>query len=315
MDYDDSSEGLHEAAPVITKDREPAAPMSAASIVPSFLAGLTRAMQAAAEQQREQIAAIVADEAAGEIEKAHARGAIEADKLRRLADEDIRGIETWLAEETERIRSEAGRRTEARWSELDSHLVKHHSIIATEVDGVELAVRDYRATLDAFFEELGEATDPAEIARQAGSLPAPPDLDAVRGAARANAVAKFAFAAQKATEAAAEPAAAVAVVDTSAESSSGPGPEPEIAAEDTPFEPAAAGGDGGEPSEKGVGVGVMDPAAVDQPADEAPAPASAPEPVVAGSVPPSSAAIRLFRTITDWAQPAGNEHDHDTRGS
>ena len=182
---------------------------SHSSVVPSFLAELTRAMQGAAEQMRAHIDADVAEDAAEEIDKARARGAIEADEMRRLADEDIWGIDAWLTAETEQVRGEAARRTDERRRELQSHLAKHDSIIATEVDGVEAAVVEYGSTLDTFFAELKEADDPAELARRAGSLPAPPDLESVRGAARADAVARFAIArpdADDTAEAAPEPA-------------------------------------------------------------------------------------------------------------
>ena len=167
---------------------------SHSSVVPSFLAELTRAMQGAAEQMRAHIDADVAEDAAEEIDKARVRGAIEADEMRRLADEDIWGIDAWLTAETERVRGEAARRTDERRRELQSHLAKHDSIIATEVDGVDAAVVEYGSILDTFFAELKEADDPAELARRAGSLPAPPDLESVRGAARADAVARFAIA-------------------------------------------------------------------------------------------------------------------------
>ncbi|MFI5226449.1 MAG: hypothetical protein ACHQ3P_07210 [Candidatus Limnocylindrales bacterium] len=331
--------GIHEADPVITMDlgldtsaSHPSAVPSVShpSVVPSFLAELTRAMQAAAEQMRAHIDADVADDAAEEIERAHARGAIEADELRRLADEDIGGIDAWLTAETERVRGEAARRTDERRTELASHLAKHDSIIAAEVDGVEAAVVEYRSTLDTFFAELKEADDPAELARRAGSLPAPPDLESARGAARADAVARFANAGSDA-DGTAEPTEMAPSVEVAAlerveaarpeqveaaalEPVEAEAPEP---AETTMPEPAVAATTADPPSDEGVGLGVMDPA--DEAGEEGDveveveAPPPAPEPVAAGSIPTSTAAARLFRTITDWAaQPSGNgEHRSD----
>jgi hypothetical protein len=307
--------GPHEAGFRTTTDlaTDPAA--SHASVLPSFLAELTRAMQAAAEQMRTHIDADVAEDAAEEIDKARARGAIEADELRRLADEDIGGIEAWLTAETERVRGEAARRTDERRKELLSHLAKHDSIIATEVDGVEAAVVDYRSTLDTFFAELKEADNPAELARRAGSLPAPPDLESVRGVARADAVARFANAGSDADDTAegtrpAETGAPEPAETALAESEETAVPEPPVAA--TTADP---------PSDEGVGLGVMIPAAVDEP--EAPPPFAepiaaaepeaappAPEPVAAGSIATSTAAVRLFRTITDWAAPPSTNGEH-----
>jgi hypothetical protein len=327
MDQNVSNEaGAPEAGPVITMDlgldttaSSPAvAPPSHPSVVPSFLAELTRAMQAAAEQMRAHIDADVADDAAEEIERAHARGAIEADELRRLADEDIGGIDAWLAAETERVRGEAARRTDERRTELASHLAKHDSIIDAEVAGVEGAVRDYRSTLDTFFAELKDADDPAELARRAGSLPAPPDLESARGAARADAVAKFANGAshdetgsdegsRTAEAAAPEPADASGSESTDAAAAE---PEPQ---------PAVAATIPAPPSDDGVGLGVMSPVAEedDEEDGDAEAPPPAPEPVTAGSIPASTAATRLFRTITDWAssQPSGNGDHRSDEGS
>jgi hypothetical protein len=323
--------GPHEAGFLNTTDLAPEPAASHASVLPSFLAELTRAMQAAAEQMRAHIDADVAEDAAGEIDKARARGAIEADELRRLADEDIGGIDAWLTAETERVRVEAARRTDERRQELQSHLVKHDSIINTEVDGVEAAVVEYRSTLDTFFAELKEADNPSELARRAGSLPAPPDLESVRGAARADAVARFANAGSDANGTAegarpAETAVAESEETTVAESEETAVAESEETAvaesEETAVpEPAVAATTADPPSDEGVGLGVMIPAAVDEP--EAPPPfpepvaaaepeaaPPAPEPVAAGSIATSTAAVRLFRTITDWAAPPSGNGEH-----
>ena len=291
---------------------------SHSSVVPSFLAELTRAMQGAAEQMRAHIDADVAEDAAEEIDKARVRGAIEADEMRRLADEDIWGIDAWLTAETERVRGEAARRTDERRRELQSHLAKHDSIIATEVDGVDAAVVEYGSILDTFFAELKEADDPAELARRAGSLPAPPDLESVRGAARADAVARFAIAGSDADDTA--EAAPEQVEASGPEQVEASGPEQDEAARPQPDEeaapePAVAATTADPPSDEGVGLGVMNPAdEAEEDGDvQVEAPPPAPEPVAAGSIPTSTAAARLFRTITDWAaQPSGNgEHRSD----
>jgi len=325
--------GIHEADPVITMDlgldttASPPSPAPAAShpsVVPSFLAELTRAMQAAAEQMRAHIDADVADDAAEEIERAHVRGSIEADELRRLADEDIDGIDAWLAAETERVRGEAARRTDERRTELASHLAKHDSIIAAEVDGVEAAVRDYRTTLDTFFAELKDADDPSELARRAGSLPAPPDLESARGAARADAVARFANGGSESRDTT-EPGEDMPAEAVAAETTA---PEPAPTETVPEPEPAVAAAIPAPPSDEGVGLGVMNPAAyadaeadtdVEPEADdeaEAETPPPAPEPVAAGSIQASTAATRLFRTITDWASsPSSNGEHRGDQGS
>ncbi|HET8786804.1 MAG TPA: hypothetical protein VFM38_14285 [Candidatus Limnocylindrales bacterium] len=164
----------------------------AAGLRPGFLAELAVAMRATAEKERERIAARVADDAAAHVDKVRARAAIETDELKRLAEEDVQHIEEWSASEIERIRSEANQKIEDRRASLEEYLKQHDSIIDTEIDGVNAAVREYSATLDRYFEDLSKSEDPATIVARAEALPPAPDLDQVRAQARARAVAVFA---------------------------------------------------------------------------------------------------------------------------
>jgi hypothetical protein len=164
-------------------------PAGRAPSTSSFLDELARAMQAAADRERERIAAAVAEDATANVTRARARGAAETGELRRMAEEDVAGIGAWLKSEIERVRREAARRTDERRADLDAYLRQHDSIIESEVASVDAAVGDYRTTLDRFFGDLGQATNPSDIASRAGHLPSPPDLEAVRAAARADAVA------------------------------------------------------------------------------------------------------------------------------
>jgi hypothetical protein len=182
--------------PSVTTDPAVDAPgrtpsIDAGNTARTFLEELARAMQAAAHRERERIAKSVADMGAEQVDVTRARAASEADELRRLADADVERIQVWSATEIDRIRAEAERRTAERRSDLEAYLAQHDAIIATEVEGVDAAVRDYDATLTRFVDELGEMTNPADIARRAGSLPPVPDLDAVRAAARSAAVARL----------------------------------------------------------------------------------------------------------------------------
>jgi hypothetical protein len=59
------------------------------------------------------------------------------------------------------------------------------------VAGVDFAVAEYQATLDAFIDGLLVSNDAADIARRAGTVPPAPDLDRARATARATAVARY----------------------------------------------------------------------------------------------------------------------------
>lgn len=159
---------------------------------PGFLSELASAMRATAEREREVIAKRVAEDAAVHIEKVRSRAAIETEELRRLAEEDVQHVQEWSAAEMERIRVEADQKIEDRRASLDEYLQQHDAIIETEIEGVDAAVKGYGETLDRFFAELADAGDPAAIVARAEALPAPPDLDQVRAAARSSAVAMFA---------------------------------------------------------------------------------------------------------------------------
>jgi hypothetical protein len=287
----------HAAGPTIATPEEPDAGTGARNIVPAFLTELARAMQAAAERERDRISEVVTKAAAEQVEKARIRAAAETEELRRLAEEDVARIKDSLRAEIERLRRDADRRTEERHQSLQVYLAKHESIIATEIDGVDAAIRGYRAALDRFFEEFRGSTDPADIARRAGSLPEAPDLDEVRAIARSTAIAELA---------------------------------------NVPDEPAAAADTGNEPgSDTGTGLGVMDPEAVGRSDDlpvvhgevDAEAASTSPtappadalhveaeeavEVAVAQTEDRSSPAVRLLRSIAPWTTPADDDKPAD----
>jgi hypothetical protein len=159
--------------------------------MPSLMAGLTRAMHETAARERARMTGVVADDARKHVELAHSRAAIEAAELRRSADDDIELIETWSADEIARIREETQRRKAERRADLETYLEQHATIIDAEVAGVDFAVAEYQATLDAFIDGLLTSNDAADIARRAGAMPTAPDLDRARATARAEAVARF----------------------------------------------------------------------------------------------------------------------------
>jgi F0F1-type ATP synthase membrane subunit b/b' len=306
----DQNHAIENPADATGAARAPTGGAAAATLTSSFLDELARAMHAAAARERDRIGQVIVDDAAVHVDKTRARAAAESDELRRLAEQDVERIQTWSETEIERIRREAERRTEERRRDLDAYLSQHDSIIATELDGVEVAVRDYQATLSQYFDDLVALSDPADIARRAGSLPQPPDLDAVRATARAGAVAQYANAATGGDEARDD------------EASAGP-PVASGATDDH----ASAGGQ--------ASVGVMDPEAIGrsdqlptggegdaegapevsaEAAADAPAPPPDADPLhvpaedaveraVVQPPEPSGAAIRLLRTIAPWTVP------------
>jgi hypothetical protein len=326
-----------------TQRGETAAATGPAAMTATFLAGLAAAMRKTASRERDRITGVVAADAVAHVEKVRARAAIETEELRRLAEEDVEHIEQWSAAEIARIQSEASHRTEDRRTSLDEYLKQHDTIIETEIAGVEGAVKGYEATLDRFFAELSEVTDPSEIVRRAGQLPTPPDLDEIRATARASAMARLAE-----TEA----AAAVSPAEAA------PVEQPEAVAEAAPAEAerdeaevvAEAQSEASESSDGGRLAGVMDdgagsiepgesteptehevpaaerttsgdgePTAEEQPAVAEPVgvmepdaqrvpswPAPAPRAEaahIAPTVDNTSAAVRLLRSVAPWTAP------------
>jgi hypothetical protein len=147
--------------------------------VASFMADLSRAMQttAAAEQARD--AEGTEQRTQAHIDAIRAREALEAEDLRELAKEDVKGIDAWSDGELKRVKLERERRIAARREQLQVRLEEHRAVVAREVEAVESAVAVYRAEIERFFIRLEFETDPIEIARQAGSRPHFPALELI----------------------------------------------------------------------------------------------------------------------------------------
>ena len=219
----------------------------APSLTPSFLAELANAMKAAADRERGRISGLVSETAAAHVERVRSRAILETEELRRLADQDVQGIEQWSAAEIERVRSEAEQRTNDRRASLEEYLKQHDAIIETEISGVDAAVVEYHATLDRFFAELAQTADPSDIVARAEHLPAPPDLDAVRASARASAMSVFAEPEADTAPAGDQPITAEAATEPTADAVA----EPDLAAQGAaPAEPTADSGT--EPAAEGV---------------------------------------------------------------
>ena len=198
-------------------------PSGRTDLTASFLAEIARAMRATAIQERERISTTVAEGTVAHEQKVRERGTSEASELRRLADADVERIEQTAADEIRRIKDETERQIGERRGALADHLERHATLIETEIGRIRGAVDDYVTELDGFFGRLAGEQNPAEIARLAGLLPEPPDLDEVGAIARADLVGQIA---DEASEAEATEADAAAAVEVAADSS--PGSEPEL---------------------------------------------------------------------------------------
>jgi hypothetical protein len=171
---------LPEAEP-IAAEAEPATgsePVAAAaSDSSSFLANLVQAMQTTAGEERARLTEDTDRRREAHISTINARLESEADRMRELADEDIKGIDAWAESEQQRIQQEREERTAAVRDDLEVSLTAHRAGIDREIDAVEAAITAYRADVDAFFATFEQATDPVAIARHAGRRPAFPNLE------------------------------------------------------------------------------------------------------------------------------------------
>ena len=218
-----------------------------------FLTDLTAVMQTTAASEKARNAEITEARRKTQIDSIRAREAMEAEELRELAKEDVKGIDAWSEGEIKRIKLERERRIASRREQLQIRLEEHRSVISREVEGVETAVAAYRVEMDDFFTRLGNQTDPVEFARQAGSQPAFPDL-ARAAAPEPTPTADYGFVASAAV--------AEAVIETPYQA-----PEPERVVEETPV--AEAYQEPAEPVTEYVAVAETEAAPVEQ-AYEAP---------------------------------------------
>jgi hypothetical protein len=274
----------------------------------SLKAEIARAMQVAADRERERIDATVGEEETAQVEKILSRAAAEAAELSKRADEDVSVVNAWYKDEVKRIRAEADRQIDDRRTGLEQSLTIHGSLIEAETESVHLAVEGYRGSLGAFFGRMAEERDPSAIARLAGDLPAPPDLDAVRAEARSSAM--QALEQRAASDAPPEVAGASS---TNGTESASLGREPVGV-----MDPDAIDG-----TDAAIAAAVLATAPTEAPADAAQDessaepesnadPSRADETLVASEAhaSPDGVAVRLKRAITSWTSTTGAPQDH-----
>ena len=136
-------------------EEDPPAAMDPVARPPSrkpnkFLADLTKAMQAAAEEARGRSLAQLQADAKTHVESIHGRSSTEAAGLRRAADDDVAAIREWSKAEIARIREETELRITDRKSQLETEIDDHAGVIERGLHVVEL-VRGH--------EDLGVASE------------------------------------------------------------------------------------------------------------------------------------------------------------
>jgi len=199
----------------------------------AFLADLARAMQTTAAAEQARNAEGTEQRRQAHIDAIRAREALEAEDLRELAKEDVKGIDAWSDGEIKRIKLERERRIAARREQLQVRLEEHRSVVAREVDAVEAAIASYRADIELYFRRLESETDPVAIATLARTRPQFPGLELIRSDEGAT---TSAYQAPAATESSDVQADQVATSEPAAEAPALEVPAAEVPAAESPVE-------------------------------------------------------------------------------
>lgn len=145
----------------------------------TFLFDLAKAMQSTAAAEQARNAEGTEQRRQAHIDAIRAREALDAEDLRELAKEDVKGIDAWSDGEIKRVKLERERRIASRREQLQIRLEEHRTVVAREVEAVEAAISAYRTDIEAYFQRLGSETDPVAIARCAGTRPPFPVLELI----------------------------------------------------------------------------------------------------------------------------------------
>ena len=255
---DPTDETVGSVSPAVESGGQPESPAppgedpteaAEAGRVPTFLHEIARTMQAAADREREQIAAEMANSLSAHVEKVRSRAATEAEELKRRAEADVDHIREWSAAEAERLRQETENRIGARREGLDRDLRQHDTLVEREISQAGEAVEEYRGELDRFVGRLASEQEPTEIARLASLLPEPPSVEEIASAARAEAIAQLARS-EAATDVTSAGPDLLGVMDPSVVRQSA-GPKPQT---DTSGPPADASSEGEVGQERRRGI-------------------------------------------------------------
>jgi len=213
------------------------APEAAAGTAPArrpsrFLAELTRAMHAAAEEGRVATLDQLRADGKAAVEEIQSRSADDATAIRRGADDDVARIREWSKAEIARIREETEQRIAARKSDLDRQLEGHAAVVEAEIENVQGQVTAFESEMDTFFERLINEEDPGRFAALAASLPEPPPFAPLTEAQRAEVVARATGVADDVDDAPASDMPASDVADGASVEPSAPDEAGEVGAAD-----------------------------------------------------------------------------------
>ena len=160
----------------------PALPPSPGKKQTKFMADLTKAMQAAAEDARTRALTQLQADAKTHVETIHGRSATEAAGLRRAADDDVAAVREWSKAEIARIREETESKITDRKSRLETEIQQHGGVIEREIVAVQKTVAEFEDEMAAFFDRLLGEEDPSRFATMAENLPEAPAFEDIVGA-------------------------------------------------------------------------------------------------------------------------------------
>ena len=143
----------------------------------ALMAGLSKAMHAAAESARTETLDRLAADAAQRTEAIKASSTEEAAAVKLAAETDIARVRDWSKAELARVREETESKIAARREALERETEAHAARIEARVERVKRIVAAFEATMAEFFTILLDETDPARVALMAEQLPEPPSLE------------------------------------------------------------------------------------------------------------------------------------------
>jgi hypothetical protein len=153
------------------------APTGATRRTNALMAGLSKAMHAAAESARTETLERLAADAAERTEAIKTAGAEESAAIKQAADDDVAGVREWSKAELARVREETESRIAARRDALELETAAHAAKVEARIDRVKRVVATFESTMAEFFTTLLEESDPARVALLAEQLPEAPSLE------------------------------------------------------------------------------------------------------------------------------------------